>query len=74
MRPWDLDTSSAQLRHAIEDLQLAWQEVSESWHDGVSQNFCEQVLEPLAPACKRSLDAISRVQDLVNRMQRDCES
>ncbi|WP_146452213.1 hypothetical protein [Bythopirellula polymerisocia] len=74
MRPWDLDTSSAQMRHAMEDLQRAWQEVSESWQDQVSQQFSQQYLEPLIPVTKRTLDAISRMQDLTKKMQRDCES
>lgn len=72
MRPWDLDTSSAQIRHAMEDLQRAWIEVSESWHDSVSETYCERYLEPLIPVTKRSLDAVARMQELVNRMQREC--
>ncbi|QEG32984.1 hypothetical protein Pr1d_02450 [Bythopirellula goksoeyrii] len=74
MRPWDLDTSSAQIRRAMEDLQRAWQEVSESWNDGVSQKFCEQHLEPLIPVVKQTLDSISRMQQLTSKMQRECES
>jgi hypothetical protein len=74
MRPWDLDTGSAQLRHAMEDLQRAWQEVNETWRDGVSDQFCKQYLEPLIPSTKRGLDAVARMQELVNRMQADCES
>jgi len=38
MRPWDLDTSAAQLRKAMEDLQVAWQTANENWQDSVSQN------------------------------------
>ncbi len=74
MRPWDLETSSAQIRHAMEDLQVAWQEVSESWNDSVSEQFCRQHLEPLIPVTKRTLDAISQMQDLTKKMQRECES
>ncbi|TWU23728.1 hypothetical protein Pla144_39030 [Bythopirellula polymerisocia] len=62
------------MRHAMEDLQRAWQEVSESWQDQVSQQFSQQYLEPLIPVTKRTLDAISRMQDLTKKMQRDCES
>lgn len=58
----------------MEDLQLAWIEVRESWHDGVSQQFCEQHLEPLIPVTKRTLDAISRMQALTKKMQRELES
>ena len=58
----------------MEDLQFAWQEVGESWQDGVSRQFSEQQLEPLIPVVKRTLDAISRMQDLTKKMQRDCET
>ena len=74
MRPWDLDTSLAQMRKAMEDLMRAWEEVSETWNDSVSTRFCDQYLEPLIPTTKRSLDAVSRMQEVVNRMQNDCES
>lgn len=74
MRPWDLDTSSAQMRKAMEDLIRAWETVSESWQDEVSAKFCDEFLEPLIPTAKRSLDAVARMQEVVNRMQRDCES
>lgn len=74
MRPWDLDTSAAQLRSAMEDLQIAWQATTDHWQDGVSQKFCEAHLEPIGPALKQSLDAISQMQQLINQMQRECES
>jgi hypothetical protein len=73
MRPWDLDTSSSALHRAMEDLQISWQQVGEDWHDSVSQEFCERHLEPLGPAMKMTLDAIARMQHLVNRIQSDCE-
>ena len=73
MKPWDLETSAAHLRDAMEDLQIAWQDTNESWQDGVSQKFCETHLEPLGPAVKQALDAILRMQQLVNQIQRECE-
>jgi hypothetical protein len=72
MRPWDLDTSAAQLRHAMEDLQRAWHVVNESWDDSVSRQFSEQYLDPLIPASKLTLDAASRMRELLNRMETEC--
>ncbi len=74
MRPWDLDTSASQLRKATEDLQLAWEETTEQWQDEVSQSFCERYLEPIGPAMKLSLDAVGRMQQLLNQIQKECES
>jgi hypothetical protein len=73
MRHWDLDTSAAQLRDALEDLQRAWQIVSESWNDRVSHQFSEQYLDPIIPASKMALDATSRLNELLNRIQSECE-
>ena len=74
MRPWDLDTSAAHLRDAMDDLQIAWQETSETWQDEVSRTFCENHLEPIGPALKLTLDAAARMQQMLNQMQRECSS
>lgn len=73
MRHCDLDTSAAQLRSAVENLQRAWQVTCESWDDGVSREFAEQHLDPLAPASRLALDAVGRMRELVKRIQRECE-
>ena len=74
MRPWDLETSAAQLRDAMDELLLAWGRTTESWDDEVSQKYCENYLEPIGPTMKLTLDAVSRMQVLLNQMQQDCES
>jgi len=73
MRPWDFDTSAARMRKATEDLQVAWEQNTEQWHDEVSRKFCEQHLEPIGPAMKLSLDAVGRMQQLMNQIQNECE-
>lgn len=74
MRHWDFDTSSSHLRKAMEDLQIAWQETSIEWSDAVSQKFCEEQLEPIAPIMKLSLDAVGRMQQLTKQIQQECET
>jgi len=71
MRPWDLDTSAAQLRKAMEDLQAAWQTADENWQDSVSQKFSETHLQPIGPALKQTLEAVGQMQQLVGQMQRE---
>lgn len=73
MRHWDLDTSESQLRGALQDLQRAWNEVSESWNDEISRKFSEEHLDPLLPTSKMALDAVARMRELLNRMQLECE-
>lgn len=74
MRLWDLDTSAAQLRDALDDLQIAWRETEANWNDSVSHKFCETHLEPIGPALKKSLDAVAQMRQLVDQMSRECES
>jgi len=74
MRHWDLYSNTARLRKATEDLQLAWEQTAELWQDGVSQEFCERYLEPIGPATKVSLDAVARMQQLLNQVYQECES
>ena len=74
MRKWDLETSGAHLRDALEELQVAWQQTAEQWDDPVSQRFCETHLEPLGPAVKKTLEEVARMQYLLDQVFRDCES
>jgi predicted transcriptional regulator len=74
MRLWDLDTSAAHLRDATEELQIAWQQVSEYWSDSVSEGYCEKHLEQIGPAVKKSLEAGAQMQQLLNQIYLDCES
>ena len=74
MRPWDFDTSNGQMRKAMQDLQVAWEETTNDWTDHVSEKFCDEHLEPLLPAMKMANEAISRMQNLTNQIQQECES
>ncbi len=73
MRPWDLDTSAARLRKATEDLQIAWEQTHDLWQDDVSRSFAERHLDPIGPAMKLTLDAVGRMQQLLNQIQNECE-
>lgn len=74
MRFCDLHTDASHIRDALDDLQLAWQQTTADWNDNVSRGFCKQHLEPLGPVVKQSLDAVSRMTQLVDQMYRECES
>lgn len=74
MRQWDLETNAAHLRDAFDELQIAWRNAGEHWDDSVSESFCETHLEPLGPAVKKTLEAVASMQQLLDRVYRDCES
>jgi hypothetical protein len=74
MRKCDLATGAARIRHAMEKLDVVWNEVSDEWNDAVSRRFREHHLDPMIPKLKLALDAISRMSLLMDEVERDCES
>jgi hypothetical protein len=74
MRRCDLATGAGRIRHALENLETVWNEISHEWNDSVSQRFREQHLESMIPRLKLGLDAIARMSLLINEVERDCES
>ena len=69
----DLYTGSARIRLALENLHYVWQEAADHWKDPVSRAFYEEHLEPLMPVVKNALDAVGRMQMLLDQAQRECE-
>jgi hypothetical protein len=74
MRKCDLATGAARIRHALENLEVVWSENSQAWNDAVSRRFREHHLDPMIPRLKLALDAIARMDLLMNEVERDCES
>lgn len=74
MRKCDLATGAGRIRHALEHLEMVWNESAAEWNDAVSRNFQEHHLQPIVPRMKLALDAISRMDLLINEAERDCES
>ena len=74
MRKCDLATGAGRIRHALKNLETAWHEASDEWNDAVSHRFRQQHLDPMIPDIKLALDAISRMDLLMDEVQRDCES
>jgi hypothetical protein len=74
MRQCDLANGASRIRHALENLETVWNEVSDQWDDAVSRRFREHHLDPMVPNVKLALDAISRMSLLMDEVERDCES
>ena len=73
MRRCDLATGAGRIRHALENLEVTWNEISDQWDDSVSKRFREQHLDSMVPRLKLGLDAISRMNLLIDEVERDCE-
>jgi hypothetical protein len=74
MRRCDLSTGAGRIRHALENLETVWNEISDQWDDSVSRRFRKHHLDPMVPRVKLALDAVSRMSLLLDEVERDCES
>ena len=74
MKPTDLHTGAARVRRSVEDLLRVWEDAGDHWDDSVSEAFYRERLEPVLPVVKNALDAVGRMQLLLNHARRDLES
>lgn len=72
MRIADLSTGAAQLRDALETLQLSWQTTQESWRDASSRNLEEQHLKPLAVEVAAAYPVILHLSSVLAQAEREC--
>ena len=70
-RKCDLHTGAARIRKGLEQVQRTWHDASDQWNDAVSDRFRTEHLDPLIPDIKLALDAISRMQLLMDEMQKE---
>ena len=66
----DLGSPAAKIHSSLDDLQLAWTNTLEHWHDENSSRFEEEHLLPLAMTIKISLDAIGRMNESLQKADR----
>ncbi|MDA0590889.1 MAG: hypothetical protein O2820_17310 [Planctomycetota bacterium] len=69
----DLGSPASKIHTSLEDLQLAWANTLEHWHDESSAHFEEECLVPLARTIKISLDAIGRMNESLQKAERAVE-
>ncbi len=68
----DLISGAGKLAESLKTLKFHWEETKEVWHDAASREFEEKRLEPLEPIVRLTLDAISRLAEVLDRAQREC--
>lgn len=73
MKPTDLHSGSARVRRSLEDLLRTWEDAGDYWSDSVSESFYREQIEPVLPVVKNTLDAVARMQLLLDRCRRDLE-
>ncbi len=68
----DLVTGAAKLADAMKNLQMRWEGTKEQWQDAACRRFEEVHLAPLEPQVHLTLDAVTRLADVLERAQREC--
>ena len=70
-RKCDLHTGASRIRKGLEHVEQTWQDASDAWNDEASHRFRREHLEPLVPEVKLALEAIARMQLVMDQMQKE---
>ena len=63
---------AAALAKGAKNLQLRWELTKEGWQDQTRWRFGEEHLEPLEADIKVALAALTRLNELFERIRREC--
>lgn len=74
MKPWDLASGAARLRSAMKDLEHAVALAGENWNDDTFRAFDQRFLQTLRPAMRTALDALNRLEQVLDRALAECSS
>ena len=72
MKICDLNTGSARLLRAANDLKDRWIEVQEHWTDTTSRQFQEDFLHPLTPLLNQLNAAIAKFDEIATEAEKQC--
>lgn len=69
----ELNSPITRLREALDVLQARWHATHEVWRDANAEAFEADYLAQLAPHVRNAVEAISRMDQLVGRLERMCD-
>lgn len=73
MKVADVHTGGARLTDAQEQLQVAWQAACGQWNDDTRRRFERDQLQSIGPTIRMTLDALTRLADVLARAERECQ-
>lgn len=74
MRGYDLTTGANRLQLSYKALKMAWHDAADQWKDAVQAEFQATYLEPMELEIKSAVDAIRRMDQVLAKAYRECES
>ena len=71
MKHFDLSSGAAKMALSLKQLDIKWESAKETWNDATSKAFHKEHIEPLLPDVKQTLEAVSRLAEVLARAARD---
>ena len=68
-----VDSSRNRLQQSIKELLIKWDKASAFWDDKVSRDFKKEVLDPLEPKVRITMEAMEDMSVLLKSLKRACE-
>lgn len=65
-------SARAKLKDSYRVLMNTWTRTTETWNDPVSQSLHDRHLEPLETTLRSALNAMDNVNEILERVRRDC--
>ena len=72
MKRVDFVSPGARLEDALKQLEMAWRETREYWHDSISQKVEDDFLVPLHGQVRSMLDATSKMALTMRKAEQEC--
>jgi hypothetical protein len=68
-----MNANSSRLAGLTNDLWIKWSETKEYWRDMKAREFEQNYLGELRPAVDKTADVIDKLDQLLNKIRKDCE-
>lgn len=68
-----MNANSSRLTGLTNDLWIKWSETKEYWRDMKAREFEQHYLGELRPAVDKTADVIDKLDQLLNKIRKDCE-
>lgn len=66
-------TGIIQLRDALKNLRLKWEDSAGHWNDDVRRSFDEEYLSPLEAQVRATLQAMEQLSQMLISARQDCQ-
>lgn len=68
-----LSSTRMKIQKSTRELRMRWDSSREQWNDSVSQRLESEYIEPLERTVVSVCEAMEAMNDVIARVQRDCE-